>query len=355
MRKFLFMIAMVLVSTGIFAQTTVEGSKLFDNTFVTISGGGITTNHGYGRTFFWKGAENIMKGVRPVAALEIGKYVTPVVGFSVEGQAMFNTTGSPTFIDQSNVIANLKLNLSNWIGGYKGSPRKVEIVAVPGLGWGHDYGKVFYDKNYLTYNAGAEVNFNVSPVWQINLKPAVVWNNYNNMLKFHSKNLQGRVLLGVTYKFGNFKLCPYSKTADEYNALEKKVKELQDALAKKPTEVEKEVIKEVTKESIKETFKTTPLIVTFKLGSAKLSEVEKLKIEKFAEEVGMDANVKVIGSADSATGTERINNKLSQARAEVVEKTLRNAGVKNITTDTRIDYYKEASMSRSAVVLLIVE
>lgn len=346
----------MFLATGLFAQQTVKGSKLFDNTFVAVSGGGITTNltttH---RTFFWNGVKDITKGVRPVAAVEIGKYVTPVVGFSFEGQALFNTTGSKTIVDQSNVIANLKINLSNLIGGYPGQPRFVEVVAVPGLGWGHDYGNIFYDRNYLTYNVGAEVNFNIADHWQINLKPAAVWNNYNNMLRFDRRNLQARVLVGMTYKFSNFEMCPYSVTAAEYNTLQNKVKELQDALAKKPTEVEKEVTKEVIVEKVKETYKTTPLIITFKLGSAKLSEVEKTKIERFAEQIGQDAKVKVIGSADTATGTERINNKLSQARAEIVEKTLKEAGVKDVATETKLDIDKVASMSRSAVVLLIVE
>lgn len=360
MRKFLFIVAAVMMLPFVANAQTVQGSKIFDNTFVGVYGGATTTNlmttH---RTFFWNGAKDIVKGVRPVAAVEFGKYVTPVVGFSVEGQAIFNTTKSSTFVDQSNVIANAKVNLSNLIGGYPGQPRFVEVVAVPGIGWGHNYGHDYdiphFDKNYLTYKVGAEVNFNVADNWQINVRPSAIWWNYNNMLKFHSKNLQAQVLVGATYKFGNFKNCPYTVTAAEYNALQNKVKELQDALAKKPTEVEKEVVKEVIVEKVKEAYKTTPLIVTFKLGSSKLSPVEKLKIERFAEEVGKDAKIRVIGSADTATGTERINNKLSQARAEIVEKTLKDAGVKEVSTETKLDIDKVASMSRSAVVLLVVE
>ena len=322
-KLFSLIIACVMMVSFAHAQT-VEGSKLFDNTFITVSGGGITTNltttH---RHFFWNGAKDIVKGVRPVAALEIGKYVTPVIGFSFEGQALFNTTKSNTFVDQSNVIANLKVNLSNLIGGYPGQPRFIEVVAVPGLGWGHDYGDVYFDRNYLTYNAGAEVNFNIADNWQINLKPAAVWNNYNNVLRFDRRNLQVRVLAGVTYKFGNFKLCPYSVTAKEYNTLEAKVKELQDALAKKPTEVE--VIKEVEKEVIVE--KTTAVqntyLVQFAQGSYDLDSDAKAELDK----IGENSIVGIIATA-SPEGGKHYNKVLSQKRADAVKAYLENRGVK---------------------------
>lgn len=324
MRKFIFMIAMMLLSTGLFAQALAP-SKTFDNTYVTVSGGGITTNFTTTHEkFFFDGAKDIAKSMRPVAAIEVGKYITPVVGFSVEGQAIFNTTRSNTFVDQSNVVGNLKINLSNLIGGYPGQPRFVEFVAVPGLGWGHDYGNVFYDRNYLTYNAGAEVNFNVADHWQINFKPAAVWNNYNNMLRFDRRNLQLRVLAGVTYKFGKaFSYCPYSVTAAEYNTLQNKVKELQDALAKKPTEVE--VIKEVEKEVIveKATAIQNTYVVMFAQGSYELDADAKTELDK----IGENSIVGIIATA-SPEGGKMYNKILSQKRADAVKAYLENRGVK---------------------------
>ena len=324
MKKFFTLIIAFVMTIGLANAQTVEGSKLFDNTFVSVSGGGITTNltttH---RTFFWNGVKDITKGIRPVAALEIGKYVTPVIGFSFEGQAMFNTTGSKTIVDQSNVIANLKVNLSNLIGGYPGQPRFVEVVAVPGLGWGHDYGNIYFDRNYLTYNVGAEVNFNIAEHWQINLKPAAVWNNYNNMLRFDRRNLQARVLAGVTYKFSNFKLCPYTVTAAEYNTLQNKVKELQDALAKKPTEVEKEVV--VEKEVIveKNVGVQNTYIVQFAQNSYKLDADAKAELDK----IGENSIVDIVATA-SPEGGKLYNKVLSQKRADAVKAYLENRGVK---------------------------
>ena len=331
MRKFLFIIAMMLVSTGLFAQT-VEGSKLFDNTFIGVYGGGTTTNltttH---RTFFWNGAKDIVEGVRPVAAVEFGKYVTPVVGFGLEGQAIFNTTHSNTFVDQSNVIANVKFNISNLLGGYPGQPRLVEIVVVPGLGWGHNYGHAYdiprYDKNYLTYKAGAEVNFNVADRWQINVRPAAIWWNYNNVLKFDRRNLQAQVLVGATYKFGNFKLCPYSVTANEYNTLQNKVKELQDALAQKPKEVEKEVIVEKIVEKVIEKG-ASQYFVQFEKGKYELDADAKAELDKIPE----GTEVAVVATS-SPEGKKLYNKVLSQKRADEVKAYLEGRKVKVVSAE----------------------
>lgn len=331
MKKFILMVAAAFISVFATAQT-VQNSKLFDNTFIGIYGGGNTTNltttH---EKFFWDGAKDIVKGVRPVAALEIGKYVTPVVGFSFEGQALFNTTKSNTFIDQSNVIANVKFNLSNLIGGYPGQPRFVEVVVVPGLGWGHNYGHTYdlakFDKNYLTYKAGAEVNFNVAENWQINIRPAAIWWNYNNVLHFDRRNLQAQVLIGATYKFGNFKYCPYSVTAAEYNTLQNKVKELQDALAKKPTEVEKEVVVEKIVEKVIEKG-ANQYFVQFAKNKYDLDDAAKAELDQIAE----GTEVAVVATA-SPEGSKLRNKVLSQKRADAVKEYLEGRKVKVVSAE----------------------
>lgn len=320
------MIAAALICSFATAQT-VENSRLFDNTFIGVYGGGVTTNltttH---RTFFWNGVKDITKGVRPVAAVEFGKYVTPVVGFGIEGQAIFNTTHSNTFVDQSNVIANAKFNLSNLIGGYPGQPRFVEVVAVPGLGWGHNYGHTYdlarFDKNYLTYKAGAEVNFNVAENWQINVRPAAIWWNYNNVLHFDRRNLQAQVLVGATYKFGNFKYCPYTVTAADYNALQNKVNDLQKALAEKPTEVVKEVVVEKIVEKVIEKG-ASQYFVQFAKKSYTLDDTAKAELDKIQE----GTEVAIVATA-SPEGSKLYNKALSQKRADAVKEHLEKRGVK---------------------------
>lgn len=367
MKKFFsFILALVMMISLANAQT-VEHSTFFENTSITLYGGGITTQHAGDQPFFWDGAKNIANGIRPLAGVELTKYVTPVLGLSLEGLAMFNTTGSNTWIDQSNVVGNLKLNLSNWFGGYLGEPRRVEVVLVPGLGWGHDYGDVHHRfRNYLTYNTAAELNINLGKqkAWQINIKPVVMWNNYHRELGFHESNLQGRLQIGLTYKFGsrskkshNFKVCPYTITDQQYAAavaqvrtLEKKVNELS---SREPQVVEKVIEKEVIVE--KTISPETSTLLSFTIGSSELSPVEKAKLETLVKSIGPDQKIYIIGSADSATGTDKINNSLAEDRANTVKNILvKEYGISTMRIDTNyeLDINSLPEASRAVVINL---
>ena len=132
---FTFIIAMVMTITLAVAQNkTVEYSKWYENTSVTVLGGVTTTGQmmDVPTPFFWDGTKAVFSGVKPVMALELTKYFTPVVGVSVEGLGFIGTTTSKTFFDESALLANGKVNISN-LFGYKGQPRRVEVVAVAGL------------------------------------------------------------------------------------------------------------------------------------------------------------------------------------------------------------------------------
>jgi len=398
---FSFIIAFVMMITLANAQT-VEHSRLFENTYVTLVGGGVTTGqfNQVPTPFFWDGAKGVANGVRPFAGLEFGKYVTPVVGFSVEGLAFYNTTTSQTFIDESAVLANGKLNFSNWFGGYKGQPRRVEVVGVLGMGWGHDYvngaaqtwtsrpveglepvvGTNVYtedviptDRDYVVYNAGAELNVNLGKAraWQINVRPGVMWfnkhtkNQYQSLPRFMS-DARANVQVGVTYKFGskrkggahNFVLCPYEVTRADYDAV---VAE-RDALKNRPAEV-KEVVKEVpvTKEvMIKGDTRVLvgSTIITFPIGSAALSNVERAKVAAFAKSLDNDTLVQIVGSADTKTGTETRNFALAQNRANVVKNVLVNdygISADRITVNTKMDATGTVETDRSAILTLSVE
>lgn len=404
MRKFIsFIVASLLMITLAGAQT-VESSRLFENTYVTLVGGGVTTGHfnQVPTPFFWDGAKGVANGVRPFAGLEFGKYVTPVVGFSVEGLAFYNTTTSQTFIDESAVLANGKLNFSNWFGGYKGQPRRVEVVGVLGMGWGHDYinsstqtytsmpsamGEEFpvvsgtnpytddvipTDKDYVVYNAGAELNINLGKAraWQINVRPGVMWFNkytktqYQSLPRFMS-DARANVQVGVTYKFGsknknshNFILCPYEVTRADYDAV---VAE-RDALKNRPVEV-KEVVKEVpvTKEvMIKGDTRVLvgSTVITFPIGSCALSTVERQKVGLFAESLDNDTLIQIVGSADTKTGTEQRNFALAQNRANVVKNVLVSEygiNADRITVNTKMDATGNVETDRSAILTLSVE
>ncbi len=404
MRKFIsFIVASLLMITLAGAQT-VESSRLFENTYVTLVGGGVTIGHfnQVPTPFFWDGAKGVANGVRPFAGLEFGKYVTPVVGFSVEGLAFYNTTTSQTFIDESAVLANGKLNFSNWFGGYKGQPRRVEVVGVLGMGWGHDYinsstqtytsmpsamGEEFpvvsgvnpytddvipTDKDYVVYNAGAELNINLDKAraWQINVRPGVMWFNkytktqYQSLPRFMS-DARANVQVGVTYKFGskskghNFRLCPYSVTQEDYDAL---LAENEELISIRQPEV-KEVVKTVVEEKevmIKGDTRVLvgSTVITFHIGSCALSTVERQKVGLFAESLDNDTLIQIVGSADTKTGTEQRNFALAQNRANVVKNVLVSEygiNADRITVNTKMDATGNIETDRSAILTLSVE
>lgn len=392
MKKFYCFVLALFVAMFTMNAQTVEHSKLFDNVSVTVLGGGVTTGQfvDVPTPFFWDGTKAVFNGVRPFMGVEFTKYVTPVVGLSLEGLGFVNTTTSDTFFDESAVLANGKLNLSNWFGGYKGQPRRVEVVAVAGLGWGHDYvngntqtwasvpaeGKDlvfgnnpynanrvhFTDKDYVVYNAGAELNVNLGEerAWQISVRPGVMWFNKYTEGNFQSlptwkHDARANVQLGVTYKFGkaghhNFRLCPYSVTQADYDALQKKYNEL---AGREPEvrEVVKETVTEktVTKEVV--TYMGGRTYITFAIGSVALTPAERAKVAEFAKNITPETKVNIIGSADSKTGSETRNFALAQRRAEVVKNVLvndYNVNADAISVSTKLDLSEDVNLTRCA-------
>ena len=362
MRKFIIWMLALMVSIAASAQT-VESSRFFDNWEVAVEGGAITTTHLEGESFFWNGFENIWNGIRPVAGIEFTKYVTPVVGFGLEGLTMYNTTGANTFVDQHNIVGNVKFNLSNWFGGYKGEPRRVEVVFVPGLGWGHNYGDTELKRNFSTYNLGAELNINLGKAraHQIRIKPAAVWDNYTeegNVIRPLTATFQLRATVGYVYKFGsktkkshNFVVCPYTYTSAAYEEILAKYNELRAA---GPVVKEVEVVKEVPVEKVVRDVEVryVPLTVSFPMGSSKLGDIEKEKVLEFVSVLDYEVPIVVEGSADSGTGSAKRNADLSEQRADAVASLLRSKGFRNVSTRTQLDSKGNRAYSRAAVIYI---
>lgn len=354
MKKFLMIIAAMSVTMMATAQN-VEWTGPFGLPYVSVNGGGISSlNVG---TF-----NDFVHGVRPTAALELGTYFTPVWGASIEAQADFGTTGSCTFVDQSSLLLNGKANLSNLFGGYKGQPRRVEAVLVSGIGWGHDYGTPIIAPNYVVYNTGAELNINLGKAraWQLNIRPGVIWKNYDDCPKFEQKDAYARLALGVIYKFKNrrtkshnFKTNNYAVSQADYDAL---LAKYNDLAGREPQVKEVEVVK-TEKKIVKDTVEVeipNTAVVYFDLGEYVISERELSRIDFFAKSVDNEkATLKVTGSADTTTGGEPRNKFLAEKRAEAVKNVLvEKYGFKaeNITTEVVLDIFKVPESSRVAVI-----
>ncbi|MBM6992981.1 MAG: OmpA family protein [Prevotella sp.] len=344
MKRLFTLMAAGLVAASMSAQTVTE-SKTFDNVYIGINGGVATKTTGHA----W------LKGLNPNAGLRIGRYFTPVFGLAVESNAYFSNKpwqSVGTTVRALNTSLLGTVNLSNWFGGYKGEPRAFEVSALYGFGWGHVFGQAdkyvgsdfkataaqnatagnqnIVKSNSLTSKAALDFAFNLgeSKAWQIYIEPAIIWGlnglgyegvEYNVNKSFVQLNA------GLVYKFKNsngthnFTIAQLRDQA-EIDALNSTINDLRNELAKKPKEVVKEVVKEAP--APQEVKVENLVFVTFAQGKADLTKDAK----KALDGVTSGKHVQIVGTA-SPEGSKEINDKLSQARADVVANYLKANGV----------------------------
>lgn len=363
MKKIFAFIAALTVMVSASAQTrNIEQTCSFGMPYVgAFVGAGVPLN-----SFSSEGSWT--EFVLPAAGLELGTYVTPVWGASAEGSVMFNAQeSSQPAVAGLYVLGNGKMNLSNLLGGYKGCPRKAEVVLVAGAGWSRCYANLIMpdgEKTLLTgdemvYNTGAELNFNLGKTraWQINIKPSVVWSHdADNQFGFDKNYATARINAGVTYKFGcrktnnhNFVTNDYAVTQHDYDVLMARYEECHNREPEK-VEVPVEVVVEKTVEVAGAPKYFGESMVLFPCGSATLSANNKEVIRHFFEDAQDGAVIYILGSADSATGTEKFNYELANKRAQVVKAELIKLGAdeNEIEIDTTLDGGSTIRASRCA-------
>lgn len=331
MKKFIFMlIAMFTFAIGsINAQTQNDyagSSKFTDNVSVTLQGGILTS------------FDNFYSGhtaMAPIILIGADKYVTPWLGFGVEGRTLVGTGhgsyNTYTAFDYVNVSGLAKVNLANAFK-FDGTRKFFEPVVYTGLGWGHQtacYGD--NHNNWMTYRAGAEFNFNLGKdrAWGIVVNPSVVWNDIDNG-KLVKKNGSFEITAGVVYRFKNSNgKCSFAKArlydAAEVAALNKKINELE---SREPVVIEKVVEKPVAANTVAGVGSNV-FIAPFKFNSSVLSDKCKSVLDNIAE--GTTVVIDAYASSEPKSSA-KYNTKLSVERANAVKKYLESRGVK--VTDT---------------------
>lgn len=330
MKKIILFIMALMVTIGINAQEkTVKQSKITDNVFIGLNGGGSWSLLNRDAKFW--------NNVNPMATINIGRYITPSTGLQIsfEGGAR---EGGKCLVDHTNLTLDGLLNFSNLLGGYTGKPRPVEIVGVIGGGWFHTYGNV---SNSASVKGAVEVNFNVGKkdAWQINLIPS-----YTYLPAKTIENSYAALSLGFTYKFKNsngthnFMLVDI-RNPKEIEALNDRINDLRQEnqrLVKQNEEAtslikdQMRVIEDLTKccNKARETKQVVPLtnMVSFKIGKSNVDEVQMANLAQIAKVLkeNSDLKIEIKGFADAKTGTKEFNQKLSEQRAENVKDTLVN-------------------------------
>jgi len=352
MKKLVLMLAAASMAASVSAQTVAE-SKTFDNIYVGINGGVATKTTGHK----W------LSDLDPNAGLRIGRYFTPVFGLAIEGNAYFSNKpwgSTGTVVRATNASLLGTVNLSNWFGGYKGEPRTFEVSALYGLGWMHVFSNnqlfkaaTSENRNRMTSKAALDFAFNFGSAkqFQFYVEPSI---NFAFLGKSHSKNVNGTAITdnvydygykataqdgqpayninnsfvqlnaGLIYKFANsngthnFTIVTPRDQA-EIDALNAQINELRN---RKPEVITKEVVKEVPSVKVKELSVSDLVFVTFAQGKSNLTREAKAALNNVKE----GSHVQVVGTA-SPEGSKEINDRLSQARADVVANYLKSRGV----------------------------
>ena len=358
MKKLVLMLAAASMAASVSAQTVAE-SKTFDNIYVGINGGVATKTTGHK----W------LSDLDPNAGIRIGRYFTPVFGLAVEGNAYFSNKpwgSTGTVVRATNASLLGTVNLSNWFGGYKGEPRTFEVSALYGLGWMHIFtnNKVVKaatenQRNRMTSKAALDFAFNFGSAKQFQfyvepsinfaflgqsknkelvatgnpLNPVTVADHQGYGYKaasqagqpaYNINNSFVQLNAGFIYKFKNsngthnFTIVTPRDQA-EIDALNAQINELRN---RKPEVITKEVVKEVPSVKVKEFTVSDLVFVTFAQGKSVLTKEAKAALNNVKEGV----HVQVVGTA-SPEGSKELNDRLSQARADVVANYLKGRGV----------------------------
>ena len=358
MKKLVLMLAAASMAASVSAQTVAE-SKTFDNIYVGINGGVATKTTGHK----W------LSDLDPNAGIRVGRYFTPVFGLAVEGNAYFSNKpwgSTGTVVRATNASLLGTVNLSNWFGGYKGEPRTFEVSALYGLGWMHIFtnNKVVKaatenQRNRMTSKAALDFAFNFGSAKQFQfyvepsinfaflgqsknkelvatgnpLNPVTVADHQGYGYKaasqagqpaYNINNSFVQLNAGFIYKFKNsngthnFTIVTPRDQA-EIDALNAQINELRN---RKPEVITKEVVKEVPSVKVKEFTVSDLVFVTFAQGKSVLTKEAKAALNNVKEGV----HVQVVGTA-SPEGSKELNDRLSQARADVVANYLKGRGV----------------------------
>lgn len=223
MKHLYTLILSLLLSTVLYARHTVQRSTMRDNWFISLNVGssGPTTHRSYfGHTV-------------PHAAIRLSRGITPSYALGMQIQTLFNEApGSvPTslFVNTTYLSLDHIVNLNNWFCGYDGRPDIFEIIAIAGLGWGHDFHSRPFDyhaTNYLTSHFEVQfcVNLGRQRAWQLHLSPTLTYrmsgasSGFQPYFNVNQSHIGLRA--GVTYRFRCSHSAHYFVKARLYDQVE---------------------------------------------------------------------------------------------------------------------------------------
>ena len=378
-KKVLIVLAFAGLSLGLSAQENTEDPTLkysvatnsfWSNWFIQVGGEWnawySSQEHGMGL------ARSPFKDFRssPAAAVAIGKWFTPGLGLRTKLQGIWGKTVNDGTNEGNHnkywvLNEHILFNLSNMLAGY--NPDRVwNFIPFAGGGIGRSMTHNLYamDLNVgilNTFRLSRKVAFNVELGWNRFESDADGHDMTNSKRGWDSHDNNFYAELGLTFNLGK---GTWNKVPDvdaikalaqsQIDALNAQLNDanaenarLKNLLANQP--------KQETPAAVKE-FITTPVSVFFNINKTNIaSQKDLVNVEALAKYAKQNNNnLKVVGYADSATGTAERNQWLSEERAKTVADELVKLGIDRdkITTEGRggVDELSPISFNRRATV-----
>lgn len=360
MKKLFIILAAVVLTMSASAQEkeVVTAHKTFDNWYLGINAGAATPMQKWGDAGF-------MKGIAPSFGLRLGKNFTTSFGVAIDANAYFESTEKSlmktrTFVDAINLDALGTFNVSNFFGGYLGKPRRVELIALGGIGWSHQFGAL-PRANGINSKAALDLAFNLgnSRAVQLYLEPAVIfglWNNarmvnalsrHGSNFKFDSRSGLFQLNVGVNFKFGTSngtKNFAFAQLRDqgEIDDLNARINELRDENDNKDRRIARDIRRIAELEDSLEAAKKVkaPVVtkvtkvvnvnnnvlqptVIFGQGKSSVDAAQMASVAMIAKYMKNHPESKIlIKGYASPEGNPELNQKLSVARAQSVKDAL---------------------------------
>jgi len=369
MKKIAMFIAAAAIAVSASAQprTTITANKAGDNIYVGINGGVITGLKNNFKNYGLTDKKNSFSVFSPEFGVRVGKNFTTVFGLALDANLYFNAVKksspfrlSKTFVQGLDVDLLGTANLMNLFAGYKGQPRKFEIIALGGFGWTHAF-NIYNVKKVNAINSKVALDFALNlgekKAWQVYIEPALVyqlqgWGQADIFgvnvpfdggdFKYDVRNAGFSLKAGVNYKFGtsngthNFAVEQLRDQA-EIDALNAKINAAKaeadaakaDAAAKnaKIAELQKALNDCMNKPAaaavVKQERANLQPSVIFKQGKSVVERSQEANLEMIAKYMknNKDAKIKISGYA-SPEGSKELNQKLSEKRAEACKNIL---------------------------------
>lgn len=360
MKKLFIILSAVVLTLSVSAQEkeVVTAHKTFDNWYLGINAGAATPMQKWGDNGF-------MKGVAPSVGLRLGKNFTTAFGVAIDANAYFESTEKSlmktrTFVDAINLDALGTFNVSNFFGGYLGKPRRVELIALGGIGWSHQFGALTR-ANGINSKVALDLAFNLgnSRAVQLYLEPAVIfglWNNarmvnalsrHGSNFKFDSRSGLFQLNVGVNFKFGTSngtKNFAFAQLRDqgEIDDLNARINELRDENDNKDRRIARDIRRIAELEDSLEAAKKVkaPVVtkvtkvvnvnnnvlqptVIFGQGKSSVDAAQMASVAMIAKYMKNHPESKIlIKGYASPEGNPELNQKLSVARAQSVKDAL---------------------------------